>query len=536
MSNRLFSTVKLRKPKRSLFDLSHEKKLSFNMGDLVPIMCQEVVPGDTFRSNSEIFIRMAPMVAPVMHRIDVYTHFFFVPNRLVWSGWEDFITMSNSGTLNPSASVFPHFPVNTTYADKMGSGSLADYLGLPQVQPSITPDGSVHLSWLPFRAYAKIWNDYYRDQNMTEPLDMNIGSLTLPQDISLLELRKRCWERDYFTSALPWAQKGGEVSIPSGGIVELGDPPYAPMPNQGLGGQFLNPSGSDHSLFNNYYSPIGLPVTQTSTAAGMEPVIPDPSGNYVVGGSGITINELRKANKLQQWLERNAIGGTRYIEQIMAHFGVRSSDARLQRPEYLGGGKSPVVISEVLQTSETQNTPQGNMSGHGISVGNTNSFKKYFEEHGYVIGIMSVIPRTSYMEGIPRHFTKFDKFDYYWPTFAHLGEQEVKNKEVFSFYADSSIMPPDGPFGYQSRYAEYKFGLSTVHGEMRNSLSYWHMSRRFFDPTDQSLPLLNESFVTANPTNRIFAVTDPQYHKLYCQIFHNLQAIRPMPKYGTPIF
>jgi len=253
--------------------------------------------------------------------------------------------------------------------------------------------------------------------------------------------------------------------------------------------------------------------------------------------TGISINELRRGFSLQRWLENNARGGARYIEQILSHFGVRSSDARLQRPEYLGGTKTPVVISEVMQTSESQTTPQGNYAGTGTSFGVGRAFKRFFEEHGYIIGIISIMPRSAYQQGVPRHFKKFDKFDFYWPEFAHLGEQEIKNSEIYYDY-DSSVLAQkenDKLFGYSPRYAEYRFINSSVHGDMATTLNFWHLGRIF-----DSRPGLNGDFVTCKSDtqdtglNRVFAVTDTNSHHLWVQMYVNCKALRPLPKYGTP--
>lgn len=270
----------------------------------------------------------------------------------------------------------------------------------------------------------------------------------------------------------------------------------------------------------------------------------DPNGTLEADLSAVTastINELREAFQLQKWLERNMRNGSRYIESILAHFGVKSSDARLQRPEYLGGGKSPVVISEVLQTSGTTtqeidplyNSPQGNMAGHAVSAGQTNYFKKFFEEHGFIIGIMSIMPRTSYQQGIPRIFNKFDKFDYFWPEFAHLGEQEVKNQELY--FDTSATQKNDDTFGYQSRYAEYRYIPSSVAGDFRDNLLFWHLGRKF-----ENVPSLGEAFITADPQNngweRIFAVQDAEVHKIWVQMIHKVKAVRPMPVFADPGF
>ena len=523
----IFDRIKLSKPKSSVFDLSHEKKLSLNMGDLVPVFLQETLPGDRFKVNMEHLIRFQPLLAPIMHRVNVYTHFFFVPNRLVWTDWEKFITGGSDGEQLP---VFPRLKSQYTQAVKpeFARGTLPDYLGFPSSSLPLTGDFKVDFSLLPFRAYQLIYNEYYRDQNLTPPIEFSKASGLFAEEVErkkLLTLRKRAWEKDYFTSALPWAQRGDQLSVPITGVAPVisngNNPTFVrtadgsiPVPGEtklanALTEGMLQDFGSQNISFGDE---TGLKADMSSVSAS-------------------TINELRQAFSIQKWLEKNARGGSRYVEQILSHFGVHSSDARLQRPEYLGGGKTPVVISEVLQNSaSTDNSPQGQMVGHGISVGNTNEFRARFEEHGFVIGIMSIIPRTSYQNGLPRVFQKYDKFDYFFPDLAHLGEQPVKNSEL---YLDTTKNLDDiensGTFGYQPRYAEYRFVNDSVHGDMAGNLDFWHMGRKF-----TSLPPLNTSFVQSDPTNRIFAVVDPTEHKLIVQTYCNFQAIRPLPKFGTP--
>lgn len=519
----IFQHVQNKRPKLNKFDLSHEKKLSLNMGKLVPIMLQEVLPGDKFRVNSEIMMRYAPMLAPIMHRVNVFTHYFFVPNRIIWNEWESFITGGKNGTDLP---VHPYITINDalTAGSLMSNGSLADYFGLPYIDNTTPITQPLNISALPFRAYQTIYNEYYRDQNLSNPINFALSSGSSNGDsVDLMTLRDRAWEKDYFTSALPWAQRGGEVLLPMSGIARdadgditykdaVGSPlPLTPGAFEDL--QILGPgagAGTIHSATNE-----GAIVLETID-------------EITVNNASTTINDLRRSIKLQEWLEKNARGGARYIEQILSHFGVTSSDARLQRPEYLGGGKAPTVISEVLTTaySSSDTVPPGNMAGHGIAIGNTNRFNKRFEEHGYIIGIMSVLPRTAYAQGIPRQFLRESKLDYAWPEFAHLGEQEVFDAELFF---DPNAADHKTTFGYQSRYAEYKFNHSQVSGDFRDSLAYWHMARLF-----SSAPNLNENFVMSDPTQRIFAVEEPEVHKLYCQIYNNVQALRPLPYFGTP--
>ena len=549
----IFNSIRLKRPKRNVFNLSYENKLTMNMGELVPIMCMPIVPGDKFRVNTEALIRLAPLVAPMMHRVNVYTHYFFVPNRLVWNQWEDFITKGVDGE---DAPVFPSISLSPTSVSVSGretafsDGSLWDYLGLPSVAsiggtaiPNASPNSvalpaGFKVSQLPFRAYQMIYNEYYRDQNLTDPIDIPLGSgsdMTIVQLTDLLRLRKRAWEKDYFTSALPWLQRGPEVTVPVGGsfgVVSLANRDN----NQIFVGSDGNPVEVDagmnliHAADKNNVTPgtiqTGLPNGSNSGNA----VWLDPKGTLVVDGenSGISIQDLRTSNALQRWFERNARGGSRYIEQILAHFGVCSSDARLQRPQFLGGSKMPVAVSEVLQTSSTDKTsPQANMAGHGISAGVNNGFRHYFEEHGYVIGLMSIMPRTGYQQGVPRDFTKFDNMDFYFPEFAHLSEQEIKNQELF---VSDDLTYNEGTFGYTPRYAEYKYHESEAHGDFRGNMAFWHLNRIFSEK-----PNLNTKFVECNPSNRVFATSQTQDDKFWVQIYQDVKALRLMPKYGTPM-
>lgn len=510
----IFDKIRITKPRKNKFDLSHEKKMSLNMGNLIPMLVNDIVPGDSFRVNSEILIRFAPMLAPIMHRVNVFTHYFFVPNRLVWDEWEDFITGGATGLSEP---VPPYITINSTSSGLFAKGTLPDYMGIPV--PPQDPDPvqqTVDISALPFRAYQLIYDEYYRDPTLSDPSEFakTSGAQPFSEASIICAMRKRSWEKDYFTSALPEAQRGGSVGSPVTGSVGAG----------------TFRTGDVRKNSDNTLATGDLTANLGVMSAGADNAYQELTGSGELTDASMQITELRRAIRLQEWLEKNARGGYRYIEQILSHFGVRSSDARLQRPEYLGGGKVPVVISEVLSTFQqtAEGVPQGNMAGHGVSVGNTNGFSKTFEEHGYVIGIMSIIPKTAYQQGVPRHFSRFDKFDYYWPEFANIGEQEILNQELYMDYA--SVTPNKATtFGYQSRYAEYKYCPSTVHGDFLDNLSYWHMGRIF-----EAIPSLNQAFIEADPTQRIFAVTDPDEHKLYCQIYNSVSALRPMPYFGTP--
>jgi hypothetical protein len=516
----IFETINTKKVKSNAFDLSHEVKLSCNMGELIPVYLEEIVPGDKFRVSSEVFLRTMPLIAPLMHRVNVYVHFFFVPNRLLWENWENFITGGEDGL---NASVMPKVGVGEVTRSQFNTGTLADYLGLPNNIAGGTIPSLTEFSALPFRAYQTIYNEYYRDQNLETKIGTKkTDTVDSAEQIALTTLRLRAYEKDYFTSCLPWAQRGNSVTIPttssfvpqysSYSVVKPFDGGADPTP-----GSTIRTSGD-----------VNDSIVSTRSAADVKVRIENLTDPQIVPGTAVTINELRVAVRLQEWLEKNARAGARYIEQILAHFGVRSSDARLQRPEYLGGGKQAVSISEVLATAQDATTKLGTMAGHGLSVGKSNSFTKTFEEHGYVIGILSVVPRTAYQQGTPKTFKRFTKTDFFFPEFAHLGEQAVTVGELFTDYIN--VTNNTLTFGYQSRYAEYKYNNSRVAGEFQTTLNYWHLGRKF-----ASAPALNNTFIKANPVDmqRIWPVADAT-DKLLIQIYNDVQAVRPMPIFGTP--
>lgn len=566
MSNPLFSSIRLRKPKKNRFNLSHNVKLTGKFGKLIPILCTPTLPGDTFKCNTELLVRFAPLMAPIMHKVDVYTHFFFVPNRLVWSHWKDFITGGESGQESP---VYPRFRIDET--TKVGqlrqifyNGSLADYLGFPVLNKEelVMSGNFIELDALPFRAYNLIWNEYYRDQNVMHEVNIHKDDDGITAaNVSLMSLKSRSWKKDYFTSALPFPQRGDEVELPLQGTADLlyneEDQNYLhgnPVRYAGLEGgssNFRNELFVEKGRINGsatdgeHYINLGNAIELTSNTPRIDVQFNSSELRRVIKGvdlsnvSSATINELRRAIKAQEFLETAARGGSRYIEQIYSYFGVRSSDARLQRPEFLGGGKSPVVISDVLQTSQTttgeNGSPQASPAGHAVSVQRSHSFKYFCEEHGFIIGIMSIMPKPAYQQGLPRLFQKFDRLDYYWPQFAHLGEQEIKGSEIYyNLNTPHDDMHTDRTFGYTPRYAEYKFMNDSVHGDFRDSLKFWHMGRIF-----ANAPALNEAFLTnvEDAANRVFAVEgDDEFDKIWINCQHNLIALRPMPKYGTPLF
>lgn len=506
---------------RNLFDLSHENKLTCEMGKLVPILCEEILPGDTFRVSTDMVVRMAPMLAPIMHNVNVYTHFFFVPNRLIFDKWEDFITGGADGNDSTVA------PYMTTPSGGFSVSSLADYLGVP------TGVGSAKISALPFRAYAKIYNDYYRDENLqTEvPLSTSAGADTTTSTALLT----RCWQHDFFTSALPWTQRSttGAVKLPLG----------SEAPVKGTGRTIGLSDGTRNFSFadatsgggvglksSTFNQPVGQTVTSWETFNKTFGVTTDASKSGLVAdlstATAADVNDIRYAFQVQRFLEKMARTGARYTEVILSHFGVKSSDSRLQRAEYLGGGRSPIAISDVLQTSadDNQPTPLATMAGHGYSAQRSHQFKRFFEEHGWLIGIMSIMPRSTYQQGLSKKWTRDTRFSYYWPVFSHLGEQAIHNREIYL----QGTSADDGIFGYQPRYQEYRKRYSEVHGDFRSSLNFWHLGRVF-----TQLPVLNSDFVKCIPSTRIFAVTSGTDH-MWVDLYHNIKALRPIPKYGDP--
>lgn len=517
MKNAL-NSVKISAPSTNSFDLSHDVKLSGQMGNLIPVLAMECIPGDRIRLGCENLIRLAPMLAPLMHRIDVRVEYFFVPNRLLWENWETWITNGGSDDVQVDPlPAHPYFYYNlVTGGGAWGYSKLLDYMGLPRPDqcPAEAPNEKV--SALPFAAYQKIYNDYYRDENLRTEVSTayNCVDGDNTAQAGMFLMRMRAWESDYFTKALPFAQKGQPVDLP------------LTFPDVQVSLTDVAPPAFE-TIIGNPNTPITIPGINS-------PTFPTLVNSLVAETSSMTgnatINDFRLAMRLQEWLEKNARGGTRYSELIRSHFNVRPEDSRLQRPEYIVGVKNPIQISEVLNTTGTAEAAQGNMSGHGISYSEGNYGKYFCTEHGYVIGIMSILPKTAYQQGIPKHFLKYtDPTELAWPTFGNLGEQPIENREVMAFQGAIS----QSTFGYTPRYMEYKTLPSRVCGEFRTTLDFWHMGR-IFDPV--SPPTLNEFFVESDPTQRIFAVTDTDIDQLYCQVMHHINVVRALPFYGTPTF
>jgi len=479
--------------KRSKFSLSNYKLLTTDMGELTPIGLTEVLPGDTIQQATSALVRVSPLLAPVMHPVQVRIHHWFVPHRIIWDNWENFITGGPDG-YNDS-----EFPTITMPADGGASvGSLADYLGVP------TGVNSLEVSALPFRAYALIWNEWYRDQDLQTKLAISTAD---GNDTTTSTALQNCaWEKDYFTSARPWTQKGPEVTLPLGttapvtanGDFVLKDSGSSATSKFQTGGSG-NAYWQDTAGFAGYgqYSSGLLTDLSTATAA--------------------SVNDLREAFAIQRYEEARARYGSRYTEYLR-YLGVRSSDARLQRPEYLGGGKQTIQFSEVLQTGVTTDGDDqegvGNLKGHGIAALRSNRYRRFFEEHGYIITVMSVKPKTIYSQGLPRTWNRRTKEDFFQKELQHIGQQEVLNKELYASHAT-----PDGVFGYQDRYDEYRRSESTIAGEFRTTLDYWHYARIF-----ASQPALNADFVKAVPTKRVNAVQSEDV--LWIMANHSIQARR----------
>jgi hypothetical protein len=498
----VFSRVSSPKIRRSAFNLSYDKKFNCDMGQLIPVMADEVVPGDVFNIGNEVVIRFQPLVAPVLHEINVYIHYFFVPYRILWHdsddvNWENFITGGEDGT---DASTLPRWnPTNN------GKYSLWDYLGFPI---GVKPNGALPLSF-PKRAYNMIWNEYYRDENLQDPVNIDQENIL-----------NRCWEKDYFSSALPWQQRGIAPALPISGTTS------AVFSNDlrtnvdsnwtmGVNGLYAEPV-DNYTRFKTK-----VDVKGDTTHSHLIPA--SQLNNNTVDLSNATtfdVSDLRLAFQIQKWLERNARGGARYTEFLRAHFGVAPRDERLQRPEYLGGTKSPILVSEVLQTSSTDTTsPQGNLAGHGISVAGNHVCRYHAKEFGVIIGLMSIMPRTAYMQGINRQWLRRTRYDFYSPEFAHLSEQGIERAEI---YADDNETDNQTLFGYQGRYNEMRKKQSMVCADMRDTFDFWHLARKFSTP-----PMLNSSFVSCVPRKDIFAVQNEP--GIIVNMSNDIIALRPMP-------
>lgn len=496
-----FSRVPQAEIQRSTFNRVHGLKTTFDSGFLVPIYVDEVLPGDTFQMNATGFGRLATPIYPLMDNMYVETFFFYVPNRLIWDNWEKF----NGAQDNPGDSTDYLVPQIT--GATVAENSLYDYMGLP------TQVAGIDFNNLHGRAYNLIWNEWFRDENLQDSLVVAKGDG--PDTYTDYTVQKRGKRHDYFTSALPWPQKGDAVNLPLGTT--------APVAFEGAVNDQIGVYQSDGTSPGRLVDAGSWPAFSN---------IAPNQNNYLftdlTAATSATINELREAFQIQRLYERDARGGTRYTEILQSHFGVTSPDARLQRPEYLGGQKSELNMQPVPQTSSTDSTsPQGNLSALG-TLQSRGAFSKSFVEHGVLIGMACVYADLTYQQGMNRMWSRRDRWDFYWPALAHLGEQAVLNQEIYTqgTSADSQT------FGYQERYAEYRYKPSQITGKMRSnatgSLDVWHLAQDF-----TSLPALNASFIEENPpVDRVIAVTtEPEF---IWDWYFDLKTTRPMPVYSVP--
>lgn len=525
-----FNQALTRKPKRSIFKLNHNHKFSAQGGVLIPTLCEEVMPGDTIRHSSVSTVRLQPLQKAMMHKVDIKFYDFFIPMRLLWDNYEKFFA-------NPVPS--PDTPVFPYYAGlDIDVGSKGDYLGLPTnlVYDGATGgvrtqhDGIDKVSCLQFYAYEKAFFDWFIPRNL---VDSDIDFITATDgenDKSLYgsQLRYKSWRKDYFTSALPEPQAGAPVVLPIGDVA-----PVVFDPDSFYQQTVLAPDGSSFQGINRLGSDgTGKLIARDSNGNPLLGAVINPNGTLIADladATGVDIESLRWAVKLQEFLEKNARGGTRYIELMLSHFGVRSSDARLQRSELVSVNSQPIVISEVLQTAPEVDgsTPLGEMGGHGLSVGRNGSKGYFCEEHGYYMTFACVVPQAGYFQGIPRQFSRFTPLDFPWPSFAHLGAQEILSREIY--YAGNSA--DDDIFGYTDRYNDKRVSQSRVSGDFRTTLANWHMDRIF-----QSRPVLSDAFVACVPTQRVFVVVDGAARNYLFNISHKLKVKRALPLNSIPAF
>jgi len=529
VSTHEFSMVPRADIPRAAFSMQSSLKTTFDSGLLIPVMCEEVLPGDSFRAKMTAFVRMATPIYPIMDNVHLESFFFFVPNRLVWNDWTSMMGEREDG---PDSSIdyeVPGLIIPGDGAPGGYQGTILDYFGLP-VNRILAGSANTRVSALPFRAYNLIWNEWFRDQNLQDKVFQDRSDPDVTYNGTNYKLLRRGKRHDYFTSALPWPQKGDPQTIPITGQAPVypGEN-FAPAPDTAFGFGWTDVDSWGSSVAG-IVSTVGV-----STSAGTGSTTPAygniaPANLYanLAGAVAVTINDMRLSFAIQRLLERDARGGTRYTELLKSHFGVSSPDARLQRPEYLGGGHTPVIVNPIAATTGTTERPVGSLGGMATAVAQ-HGFSSSFVEHGYVIGLISVRADMAYQQGLRRHWKRQTRYDFYWPAFAHLGEQAVSNNEI---YYDADEFVDSGVFGYQERWAEYRYMPSQVTGRFRSddplTLDAWHLAQEF-----DELPRLNAAFIEENPPiQRVVAVADePEF---LMDAFFDIRAARPMPLYSVP--